>query len=215
MCNFCGNLRNLRETNVHMPNPLDQLPTFHAQTRAEWRAWLADNHRTAPGVWLTTNKKKSGNAHLSYDEAVEEALCFGWIDSLPRKLDDARSMLLFTPRKPKSGWSKLNKTRVETLLAAGLMTAAGLEKIELAKKNGAWTSLDAVEALTIPPDLQAALDANPTARGYFEGFSKSARKGILQWIESAKRPETRQKRIEETVTLAAKNEKANQYQPKP
>lgn len=197
-----------------MPNPLDQLAAFYARSRAEWRAWLADNHRTAPGVWLISSKKSTGQPRVEYDEAVEEALCFGWIDSLPRKLDDERSMLLFTPRKPKSGWSKLNKTRVDKLLAAGLMTEAGLQKIELAKKNGAWTSLDAVEALTVPPDLQAALDANPTARGHFEQFSKSARKGILQWIESAKRPETRQKRIEETVMLAAKNEKANQYQPK-
>jgi uncharacterized protein YdeI (YjbR/CyaY-like superfamily) len=197
-----------------MPNPLDQLATFHAHTRAEWRQWLQAHHADSPGIWLITNKKKSGNAHLRYDEAVEEALCFGWIDSLPRKLDDARSMLLFTPRKPKSGWSKLNKDRVEKLLAAGLMTEAGLEKIELAKQNGAWTSLDAVESLTVPPDLQAALDANPTARGYFEKFSKTVRKGILQWIESAKRPQTRQKRIDETVALAAKNEKANQYQPK-
>lgn len=197
-----------------MPNPLDQLATFHARTRAEWRAWLADNHRTAPGVWLISSKKSTGLPRVEYDEAVEEALCFGWIDSLPRKLDDERSMLLFTPRKPKSGWSKLNKTRVEKLLAAGLMTEAGLEKIELAKQNGAWTSLDAVESLTIPPDLQAALDANPTALGHFEQFSKTVKKGILQWIESAKRPETRQKRIDETVMLAAKNEKANQYQPK-
>lgn len=197
-----------------MPNPLDQLDTFHARSRAEWRAWLADHHRSAPGVWLISSKKGTGQPRVEYDEAVEEALCFGWIDSLPRKLDDERSMLLFTPRKPKSGWSKLNKTRIEKLLAAGLMTEAGLEKIELAKQNGAWTSLDAVEELTIPPDLQAALDANPTAKRFFDAFAKSAKKGILQWIESAKRPETRQKRIEETVTLAARNEKANQFTPK-
>jgi len=157
--------------------------------------------------------KNTGQPRVEYDEAVEEALCFGWIDSLPRKLDDERSMLLFTPRKPKSGWSKLNKTRVEKLLAAGLMTEAGLEKIEMAKQNGAWTALDAVESLAVPPDLQAALDANPTACGHFKQFSNSARKGILQWTESAKRPETRQKRIAETVTLAEKNGKANQYKP--
>lgn len=197
-----------------MPNPLDQLGTFHAHSRAEWRAWLAEHHRNAPGVWLITSKKSTGKPRLAYDEAVEEALCFGWIDSLPRKLDDERSMLLFTPRKPKSGWSKVNKQRVEKLLQAGLITDAGLAKIELAKKNGAWTSLDAVEALTVPPDLKKALDANPKAREHFEAFSKSTRKGILQWIASAKRPETRQKRIDETVMLAAKNEKANQYQPK-
>lgn len=197
-----------------MPNPPDQLDRFHARSRAEWRAWLAEHHRKASGVWLISSKKSTGQPRVEYDEAVEEALCFGWIDSLPRKLDDERSMLLFTPRKPKSGWSKINKQRIEKLLAAGLITEAGLEKIELAKKNGAWASLDAVESLTVPTDLKEALDANPTARGHFETFSKTVRKGILQWIGSAKRPETRQKRINETVTLAAKNQKANQYQPK-
>ncbi len=196
-----------------MPNALHQLAEFHAHTRAEWRTWLQENHATAPGIWLITNKKTSGKAHLSYAEAVEEALCFGWIDSLPRKLDELRTALVFTPRKPKSGWSKVNKQRIATLLEQGLMTRAGLEKIEIAKQNGGWTLLDEIEKLTIPADLQAALDANPTALRHFNAFGNSVKKGILQWLQTAKRPETRQKRIDETVALAAKNEKANQYQP--
>ncbi|MCY7350104.1 MAG: YdeI/OmpD-associated family protein [Cytophagaceae bacterium] len=191
-----------------MPNPLDQLETFLAHNRQEWREWLQTNYRTSRGIWLIFYKKASGKPRIMYSESVEEALCYGWIDSLPRKLDAERSMLVFTPRKPKSPWSKLNKQRIITLIEQNLMTEAGLRKIEAARQDGSWTMLDAVEELTIPADLRAALAANPVANDYFTAFNKSSKKGILWWIESAKRPETRQKRIEETVTLAARNAKA-------
>jgi uncharacterized protein YdeI (YjbR/CyaY-like superfamily) len=183
--------------------------TFYPQNRAEWRAWLAEHHTTSTGVWVIYYKKESGKPRVEYADAVEEALCFGWIDSVPNAIDDLSYKQLFSPRNPKSPWSKLNKERVEALIAQGLMTPAGLAKIELAKQNGTWTSYDAIETLSVPPDLQAALAQNPTAQTNFEAFNPSSKKNILWWIESAKRPETRAKRIEETVRLAAQNLKAN------
>lgn len=184
---------------------------FLAHDRAEWRAWLTENHRTATGVWLVFYKKGSGKPYLSYDEAVEEALCFGWIDSKPGKLDDERSMQYYAPRKPKSNWSKINKERVERLTAAGLMTENGLKMVELAKQTGTWAALDEVEALIVPPDLQAELEALPPAATHFAAFPRSVKRGILEWILNAKTAETRQKRIAETVRLAAENIRANQY----
>jgi uncharacterized protein YdeI (YjbR/CyaY-like superfamily) len=185
----------------------------HPLTRAEWRAWLAANHTRAEGVWLISFKKATGKPALSYDEAVEEALCFGWVDSKPRKLDEERSMLYFAPRKGGSGWSRPNKERVERMLAAGLMTPAGLAKVDAAKADGTWTLLDAVENLEIPPDLEAALDAYDAARNNFEAFPRSARRGILEWIVQAKTPTTRAKRVEETARLAQQNKRANQWPP--
>jgi uncharacterized protein YdeI (YjbR/CyaY-like superfamily) len=148
---------------------------------------------------------------VDYDEAVEEALCFGWVDSKPNKLDEARSLLWFAPRKVGTGWSKPNKDRVERMMAAGLMAPAGLAKVEAAKKDGSWTALDAVERLEIPDDLAAALDARGQARTCWDAFPRSAKRGILEWIGNAKRPETRAKRVEETASLAEKNERANQW----
>jgi len=177
----------------------------------EWREWLAENHEQSYGIWLVTFKKHCKEKYVSYDAVVEEALCFGWIDSLPRKLDEERTMLWMAPRKPGSGWSKLNKERIEKMIEAGRMTVAGLAKIEAAKQDGSWSLLDAIAALEIPPDLQTALHANPTAQQNFEAFPKSAKRGILEWIASAKRPETRAKRIEETARLAAENKRANQW----
>lgn len=181
------------------------------ESRKAWRAWLTANHTRSAGVWLVTFKKHTGNKYLSTDDIVEEALCFGWIDSLPRKLDEDRTMLWLAPRQPGSGWSKLNKERVERMIAAGLMTPAGLEKIEAARQDGSWNALDAIEALEIPPDLGAALDAYPAAREYFEAFPRSAKRGILEWIANAKRPDTRARRIAETARLAQENQRANQW----
>ena len=185
--------------------------SIHPLTRAEWRAWLAENHTRAEGIWLVSYKKATGKPRFEYDEAVEEALCFGWIDSKPNKLDEERSLLWFAPRKAKTGWSKPNKERVEKLLAAGAMTPAGLAKVEAAKADGTWTALDSIEALEIPPDLAAALAAYPTATAYFDAFPRSAKRGILEWISTAKTPQTRAKRIEETSRLAAENQRANQW----
>ncbi|GAB4578362.1 MAG: YdeI/OmpD-associated family protein [Anaerolineales bacterium] len=185
--------------------------SFHALTRAEWRAWLAQNHTRNEGIWLITYKKVSGKPAPSYEESVEEALCFGWVDSKGNKLDDERTMLWFAPRKKGSGWSKPNKIRVERLIQAGLMTPAGLAKIEAAKQDGSWTALDAVEALEIPPDLETALLANPPAQEYFNAFPRSVKRAILEWIANAKRPKTRAARLEETARLAAQNIRANQW----
>jgi uncharacterized protein YdeI (YjbR/CyaY-like superfamily) len=178
-------------------------------SRAEWRQWLAEHHTSSPGVWLVYGKKASGLPSLSYPEAVEEALCFGWIDSHPRKLDADRTQLLFTPRKPRSGWSKVNKERLERLEAAGQLMPAGLAAIARAQQNGAWESLDAAEAGLMPDDLAEALAANGTAETNFAGFAPSARKQILTWVLSAKQPETRARRVAETVRMAALGKRAN------
>ena len=194
-----------------MPSNPQPRETFQALTRAEWRAWLEENHATSNGVWLVTFKKTSGQPHLGYEASVEEALCFGWVDSKPGKLDDQRSMLYFAPRKPSSGWSRPNKERVERLIAAGLMAPAGLRKIQAAKKDGSWTMLDAVEKLEMPNDLKRALEQYRLARTHWDAFPRSVKRGILEWITQAKKPETRAKRIEETARLAAENKRANQW----
>ncbi|WP_242060124.1 YdeI/OmpD-associated family protein [Oscillatoria sp. FACHB-1407] len=180
-------------------------------TRAEWRNWLEQHHTRPDGVWLISYKKGTGKPRFDYDEAVEEALCFGWIDSKPNKLDEERSLLWFAPRKPRTGWSKLNKERVERLMAQGLMMPPGLAKVEAAKQDGSWNALDAIEALEIPPDLEAALISCAPAQQNFEAFPRSVKRGILEWIASAKKPETRAKRIAETAQLAAQNMRANQW----
>lgn len=189
-----------------MPNFDNQLETFQAQNRQAWREWLAENHQSYVGIWLIYYKIKSGKPSIRYSEAVKEALCFGWIDSKVKALDSDRYMQIFTPRKPKSVWSKLNKQYIVELIDQGLMTEAGLAKITAAKADGSWTSLDAIEALIIPDDLQQALAANADANQYFVTLSKTTKKNILFWIASAKRPETRMKRILQTIESAAQNQ---------
>ena len=168
------------------------------ESRAELRAWLESNCMRSEGIWLTMFKKHVHDKHVSWGEVVEEALCFGWIDSLPRKLDADRSMLLLSPRRPGSPWSRLNKQRVEKLLTAGKMTPQGLAVIERAKQEGTWTLYDEIEDLVIPDDLAAALEQDGTAARNFYAFSDSSKKGILWWFRSAKQPATRQTRITET-----------------
>ena len=159
-------------------------------------------------MWLVF--LKGAERQLPYADSVEEALCYGWIDSTLRSLDDARYMQLFTPRKPKSTWARTNKGRVERLIAEGLMTPAGLAVIEVAKANGSWTSLDAVESLEVPADLAAALAKNPAAARNFAAFAPSSRKGYLHWVSRAVRPETRAERIAAVVEHSAANLKARQ-----
>ena len=171
---------------------------------------MEDNHTRTEGIWLVSYKKATGKPRFDFDEAVEEALCFGWIDSKGGKVDDERYMVWFTQRKQRTGWSKVNKERVDKLIKSGLMSAPGLAKIEAAKKDGSWNALDAVEALEIPSDLEKAFSKNKTARGYYEAFPRSAKRAILIWISSAKKLETRAQRIEETVTKAAQNIRAHQ-----
>jgi len=200
---------------VKKPNVLDSLEQVYAADRAAWRRWLAKQHGRSPGIWLVFDKKSSRPERLAYGHAVEEALCFGWIDSLVRSIDDARYVQLFTPRKPKSTWSRSNKVRVERLLAEGLMAAAGLASIELAKANGSWESLDAVEAFVMPEELTTALAAIQGAAEKFAAFSPSARKAYLHWISQAVRPETRSRRIQEVAGHAAAGRKTRQETPTP
>lgn len=181
------------------------------ESRAQWRDWLERYAATSAGVWVVTWKKASGGPRVPYDDVVEEAMCVGWVDSLPRSLDEERSMLLVTPRKPASGWSRVNKQRVEHLLAAGLMRPAGLAVVEAAKVSGAWTALDDVEELREPSDLRAALDDVPAARGHWDAFPRSVKRGILEWITAAKTDATRVRRITETAALAARGQRANQW----
>lgn len=185
-----------------------------ADSPAAWRRWLQENHATASSVWLIIYRKATGIASITYDQAVDEALCFGWIDSKPNKRDAESFYQFFSKRNPKSAWSGVNKRKVEKLTAAGKMTAAGQAMIDLAKSSGTWDALNEVEALVIPTDLAAALAENPVAATHFAAFPPSAKRGILEWIAAAKQAETRAKRIRETATLAARNERANQYRPK-
>lgn len=191
----------------------DGKPWVHPLDRAAWRAWLVANLETSTGAYLVTWRRTTGKPAVTYEEAIEEALCVGWVDSTARKLDDGRSMLWFTSRRPRSAWSRPNKKRVERLLAVGLMLPAGLAAIEESKRRGTWSLLDEVEDLVVPDDLALAFAASPPARANWDAFSRSARRGILEWIVQARRPETRARRIEETATLAASDEKANQWVP--
>lgn len=180
-------------------------------SRAKWRAWLTAHHTRTTGLWVVTYKKSDARRHVPYADVVEEALCFGWIDSKPQKLDAERSMLWLAPRKPRTNWSGLNKRRVDALIAGGQMTPSGLAKIAAAKADGSWAALDTVEALEIPADLKAAFERHQGAAAQFAAFPPSTRRGILEWILNAKRPETRAARVNETATLAARGERANQW----
>jgi uncharacterized protein YdeI (YjbR/CyaY-like superfamily) len=186
---------------------LDQLERFYAKNRLEWHQWLSENHENSPGIWLIYHKKNSSNSSVFYDDAVEEALSFGWIDSKVNALDDERYMQVFTPRKPGSTWSKINKERVRKLEKTGQMQPAGLRKVETAKKDGSWNFLDDIEDLIIPEDLNDALNENKTALKNFEGFGNSMKKQILYWIASAKRQETRNRRIQKIIEAAIENKK--------
>jgi uncharacterized protein YdeI (YjbR/CyaY-like superfamily) len=187
------------------------IQTLHAKTRKAWRKWLEKNHRSEKSVWLIIYKKESETPSVYYPEAVDEALCFGWIDSKPNKRDDNSYYQFFSRRNPKSNWSKVNKDKVANLIAQGLMNSSGLEMVEMAKQNGTWTALDEVEKINIPDDLQNLFSKYKIAFDNWEKFPRSSKRGILEWIMNAKKPETRQKRIEETVSLAEKNIKANHY----
>lgn len=189
-------------------------PSTHPLSREAWREWLRAHHERSTGVWLVSYKKATGKPRFDYDAAVEEALCFGWIDSKPKKLDEARTLLWFAPRKPGTGWSRPNKQRIEKMTAAGLMAQAGLRKVEQARRDGSWTRLDAVEDLLVPQDLAEALEKLPPAVDNFMAFPRSARRGILEWIANARTAETRARRVDETARMASRNERANQWRPR-
>lgn len=189
----------------------NDIKTFHAKTRKEWRKWLEKNHLGEKSVWLIIYHKGSETKSVYYDEAVEEALCFGWIDSIAHKRDEESKYQFFAIRKPKSNWSKLNRERAERMIASELMTPSGQALIDLAKSTGTWEALIDVQNSVIPDDLQSQLDKNKIALNNFLAFSPSSKRIILEWIHNAKKSETRLKRIEETVKLASENIKANHY----
>lgn len=196
---------------------IDGFGRYYAKDRKTWRKWLEKNHAKTQGIWLIYHKKDSGKPRVPYADAVEEALCYGWIDSTQRPIDEESYMQLFMPRKSKSGWSKLNKERIERLITEGLMTPAGMEKIEQAKKNGSWNKLDGIESLETPPELKKAL-ANPvnkTARKFFDSLNiPSPKKYVIYWISSAKLPVTKEKRIAEFIESAKEGKLPKHFYPK-
>lgn len=193
---------------------LDDREHVHAETRAQWRAWLVEHHATSTGAWLVSWKASTGRPSVGYEESVEEALCVGWVDSKGGVLDDERSKLWFAPRSRRSAWARTNKERIARLDASGLLLPAGLRAVEIAKANGTWTMLDDVENLVVPPDLAVSFDARPGSRAQWDAFPRSARRAILEWIVQARTPATREKRIVETAEKAAVGERANQWRPK-
>jgi uncharacterized protein YdeI (YjbR/CyaY-like superfamily) len=189
-------------------------PAFYPRDRSQWRNWLRRNASRSSGVWVVFYKKASGPPRVSYDEAVEEALCFGWIDSVINGVDDDRFVQWFSPRKARGTWSALNKRRIADLERRGRMTPAGRAHVQAAIADGRWTALDANERLDLPEDLARALNS-AKARHHWDQFSPSSRKGILNWIGSAKRDETRAKRVAETARLAARGLRAQFDRDKP
>jgi uncharacterized protein YdeI (YjbR/CyaY-like superfamily) len=188
-----------------------EIETFCPTSPQDWRQWLKENHNSKQSVWLVYYKKKSNIPTVTYSEAVDEALCFGWIDSTKKPLDHEMFMQFFCKRKPNSVWSKINKGKVQRLIDEGLITQAGYESIETAKQNGSWTILDDVEELIMPKDLEKEFKTKQGSKDFFLSLSKSVRKSILQWLVLAKRPETRQKRITEIAELAAQKLKPKQF----
>ena len=175
-----------------------------------WREWLHDNHLFSTGVYLIFYKVNSPFESMRWEEAVQVAICYGWIDSVVKNVDEHSRKQMFTPRKDKSVWSKLNKTYIEKLIGENLIHESGLAKIETAKLNGSWTSLDAVEALLIPKDLELAFRINKVAFENYQNFSPSYRKSYLYWLNQAKRTETRNNRIDTIIGLCQQNKKSRE-----
>lgn len=188
-----------------MAEPLPVVPFASAEN---WEAWLEENHDQSAGLWLKLAKKGSGIPSVTYEEALEVAICHGWIDGQKDKLDERFWLQKFTPRRQRSMWSKANRERAERLIAAGRMRPAGREQIELAREDGRWeAAYDSPSTATVPAELQAALDANPDARDFFASLNSQNRYAILFRIQTAKRPETRAARIEKYVAMLSKGGK--------
>jgi len=189
----------------------EEIEYFYPANKEQWREWLQKNHDQKQAVWLICYRKNAGIPTVSWSEAVDEALCFGWIDSKKKPIDEEKSMQFFSRRKAKSTWSKINKEKIQQLIDDGRMTQIGLASVDLAKQNGSWTILDEVEALIIPNDLETALMIKPAAKTFFMSLSKSVQKSMLQWLVLSKRPETREKRINEIATFAQQQMKPTQF----
>ena len=186
---------------------IDQCEIIYAETAENWRDWLAENHATKYGVWLVSYKKKTNVNSVNWSDAVDEALCFGWIDSIRKTVDENSYKQFFTQRKKNSGWSKINKDKIERLISEGKMSKAGYSAIEIAKANGSWNLLDEVEEMIIPVELMNAFNSFPGSLDYFNGLSKSIRKMMLHWVASAKRVETKEKRVMEIAERASLGQK--------
>ncbi len=182
-----------------------EIEIFYPIDSRAWREWLMENHQTKQAVWIVFHKKSSEKKSITWSEAVDVALCFGWIDSKKISVDNETSHQYFSRRKPKSTWSKINKQKIIHLIENGLMHEAGHKSIEIAKENGFWTLLDEVEELIIPEDLEAEFATKPRAKAFYVSLSKSVKKAILQWIVLARQPQVRQKRITEIVECAEQN----------
>jgi uncharacterized protein YdeI (YjbR/CyaY-like superfamily) len=187
---------------------MPELEEHYFKSDAEWREWLHNNHQTSKGVYLIFYKVAHENDSMRWEEAVNVALCYGWIDSTVKSLGDGKRRQYFTPRNPKSVWSALNKRYIEELSANGLMHESGKKIIDIGKQNGSWTALDTVENGIIPDDLQAAFNKNIKALENYQSFAPSYRKSYLYWLNQAKREETRQKRIEDIIDLCENNRKS-------
>lgn len=189
---------------------MDKKEHHYFKNAKEWREWLHENHATSTGVCLIFYKVGSEFESMRWEEAVQVALCYGWIDSTVKKMDEERRRQLFSPRKNKSVWSKLNKTHIEKLLKENLIHESGLAKIEIAKQNGSWTSMDAAQDLIIPEDLKLAFEQNKIAYQNYQQFSPSYRKNYLYWLYQAKREETRNNRITQIINLCRENKKSRE-----
>ena len=190
---------------------MEETEIYCPANQQEWRKWLEKNHQQKNSVWLVIHKKNTANTNLSWSQAVDHALCYGWIDSTKRTIDAERYKQYFCKRKAVSNWSKINKEKVTYLTKKDLMAQAGHKSIAIAKANGSWTILDTVEALEIPADLAEELKKRKGATEFFVALSKSGKKQLLYWVISAKRKETRQKRIQEIAENAGKNQKPKQF----
>jgi uncharacterized protein YdeI (YjbR/CyaY-like superfamily) len=186
----------------------DALPIMTFETQREWEAWLQERHADAPGLWLKIAKTGAGTRSVSYAEALESALCYGWIDGQKAALDDQYWLQKFTPRRPRSGWSKVNCTKAEALIAAGRMRAAGLRQVELAKADGRWdAAYDSQRTMAVPADFQSELDQNAEAKQFFSGLDSTNRYAILRRIQIAQKPETRAARIQKFIDMLARRQK--------
>ncbi len=190
---------------------MNNIEEFCPSDKDDWRKWLEVNHIKKDAVWLIVYKKNASKSNLNWSESVDEALCFGWIDSVKKTVDTDRYKQYFSKRKAKSIWSKINKEKVEFLSSENLMQAAGYKTIDVAKKNGSWSILDEVEALVLPEDLKNEFDKRTGSLDFYESLSNSAKKILLAWIVLAKRPETRQKRIIEIAENASSKLKPKQF----
>lgn len=191
-----------------MPSFDSKLPEIHPKTPFGWRSWLEKNHATSDGVWLVYFRASTGKRGLTWEEAVREALCFGWIDSKVKPIDEERYKQIFTPRKPQSVWSKVNKQHIAELTESGLMTDAGQRAVDVAKENGAWAFLEPIDDLIVPPDFQSALDAPAGAQAAYDALSNSAKRQVLYRLYSAKREATRAKRVAEEIAALEGREDA-------